>query len=324
MKKFCDLKERADYKFGESQWRAAFEYQERMGGKKVRTAIAWALSAAYRLPPDQTAVLCKAIELVNTATLVHDDVLDGDKLRRGLASVWVKYGVEIALNSGMYGYIKGLQLLAGRFSVDVLQAGLTSLECLHVGQHLDLKFSNGNVLPTMEEYELIAQANTSCLFVFLLDACQCLVAIQEDVYLALKSVLLKLGIYYRLVNDYSDVNHIPHFEKKGFAPDLEGGPKSFLMILANQPLIKGKKTDARKKQIIKAFGRAGVFDSALRLIEGTYVSIETQLETIRRNHPEHDLRPLLRTLSEIRFRPVPADNYYEQYLAQGRPSQRAT
>lgn len=231
---------RTDYKVALAQWREAFEYQERVGGKKVRTAIALALSAVYKLAGHHTHVICEVIELINTSTLIHDDVLDGDKVRRGLPSVWAKFGVEIALNSGMCGYLAGLQRLAKSFNVGVLEAALTSLEHLHVGQHLDLQFSNGDVLPTREEYELIAQANTGCLFVFLLEACQCLAPIDEATYLELNALLLELAVYYRYVNDYSDVNHIPHYEKKGFAPDLEGGPKSILMILAKEPLRKGK------------------------------------------------------------------------------------
>ncbi|WP_339494873.1 MULTISPECIES: polyprenyl synthetase family protein [unclassified Pseudomonas] len=318
------LTERTDYKVAHAQWREAFEYQARAGGKKVRSAIAVALSAVYKLAPHQTHVLCEAIELLNTSTLIHDDVLDGDHIRRGLPSVWAKFGVEIALNSGMCGYLVGLQLLAQSFNAGVLQAALTSLEHLHVGQHLDLQFSNGDVLPTWEEYELIAQANTGCLFVFLLDACQCLTPIDEATYLELYVLLLELAVYYRYVNDYSDVNHTAHYKKKGFAPDLEGGPKSILMMLANDPLRKGKKTNAQKKKIIKAYGRAGVFDAALVLIDATYATIERRLETLTRLHPEHDLRPLMGVLSDIRFEHGPVDNYYQQCLAGGRPLQGTT
>ncbi|MEO8490034.1 MULTISPECIES: polyprenyl synthetase family protein [unclassified Pseudomonas] len=318
------LTEKSDYEVAKTHWREAFEYQAHVGGKKVRTAIAVALSAVYKLAPHQTAVLCEAIELINTSTLIHDDVLDGDLVRRGLPSVWAKFGVEVALNSGMCGYLAGLQLLAKSFNVGVLQAALTSLERLHVGQHLDLQFSNGDVLPTREEYELIAQANTGCLFVFLLDACQCLTPIDEATYQELNVLLLELAVYYRYVNDYSDVNHIPHYEKKGFAPDLEGGPKSILMILANDALSKGKKTNAQKNQIIKAYGRTGVFDAALALIDTTYLAIEHRLETLMRVHPEHDLCPLKSVLKEIRFEHGPADNYYQQLLAGGRPLQRTT
>lgn len=309
------LLKKIDYKNAEAQWREAFEYQEKAGGKKVRTAITWGLSAIYKLPANQTEILCKATELKNTSTLIHDDILDGDPVRRGAPSVWAQYGLKIALNSGMYGYIAGLQRLADFSNVDILRAALNSLESMHVGQHLDLKFSDGNVLPTLKEYELIAKANTSCFFVFSLEVCQCLAPVDEDTYLKLMSLLLELGVYYRFVNDYCDVNHIPHFKKKGFAPDLEGGPKSFLMILAGKPLMKGKKTDAQKNRIIRAYGRAGVFDRALALITATYANIERRLETIRRKHPEYNLGPLEEVLSELRFQPDPADNYYQQCLA---------
>nr|WP_314566609.1 polyprenyl synthetase family protein [uncultured Pseudomonas sp.] len=307
--------EQSDYQTAEAQWREAFEYQDQMGGKKVRTAIAWALGDLYKLPAEKIRVLCTAIELINTSSLIHDDILDGDLVRRGLPTVWARDGVEIALNTGMYGYIAGLQRLTELSNIDILQSALAALECLHVGQHLDFIFSTGDKLPTLVEYHFIAQANTSCLFVFLLDACQCLAPLEDSSYLELKSLFVELGFYYRGVNDYCDLNHIPHFEKKGFAPDLEGGPKSLLMVLAGQPLVKGKKTAAQKNQILNAYGRAGVFEAALALMEEAYATIEQHLETVRRNHPEYDVHLLVELLNEIRFQPAPEDNYYLQCLA---------
>ncbi|WLH71044.1 polyprenyl synthetase family protein [Pseudomonas sp. FP2309] len=262
----------------------------------------------------QARVLCEAVELMNTASLIHDDVFDGDGLRRGQPSVWAAYGSTVAIISGMYGYLGGLQRLAELGNVDVLSAGLESLEALHIGQHLDVSVSDGSVLPTLEEYRLIAQANTGCFFVFLLNACQCLKPVDEALYLALKALLYELAVYYRYVNDYCDVNHIPHFEKKGFATDLEGGPKSFLMILAGQPLAKGKRSSEQKNEIVRAFGDAGVLDRASALMDATYKQLIEHLLVIGQHCAKPRLKRLEVFIRDIHFQPGPDDDYYKRVL----------
>lgn len=311
----CLSFEAAWYLSAKAQWLQPFEYQQQAAGKLVRTELVWALSALHGVPSAQTHVLCAAIEQINLSSLIHDDLLDGDSLRRGVPTVWKQYGAEVALVSGMYGYLDGLKVLAELNDLNVLRAGVESLERLHVGQYLDARVSAGDTLPTLEEYGYIAQANTGCFFVFVLEACQHLKALNNETYLLLKSMLLLLGVYYRYVNDYCDINHIPHFEKKGFAMDLEGGPKSFLMILAGEPLIKQTLTSDQKKHIIRSFGDAGVFDAALELMEDTYAQLVGYLDAIRQHAGVINIKALETFLRRVHFQPGPDDNYYKRVLA---------
>ncbi|WP_455930035.1 polyprenyl synthetase family protein [Pseudomonas fluorescens] len=309
----CSSFNEAWYASAKTQWSEPFKYQERAPGKRVRTELAWALAALYDLPAAQVHVLCIAIEQMNVSSLIHDDLIDGDDLRRGIPTVWRQYGTDVALVSGMYGYLEGLHTLAQLNNLNVLRAGVESLECLHIGQYHDAKVSNGEVLPTMEEYGCIAQANTGCFFVFLLKACQCLSALDTETYQRLESLLRLLSVYYRYVNDYCDINHIPHFEKKGFARDLEGGPKSFLMILAGQALVKGPLTSDQKKHIIRGFGEAGVFETALALMEQTFGQLLCDLDAIKQRHGR--IAALAVFLHDIHFQPGPDDDYYKRVLA---------
>ena len=310
---FMHLNE-AWYSSAKAKWCEPFDYQARVRGKLVRTELAWALSALFGLTAAQTHVLCEAVEQMNAASLVHDDVIDRDELRRGVPSVWKKYGDSVALISGMYGYIGGLQRLAELNDLDVMCAGLKSLERLHVGQYLDFLASESNHLLTLEEYGCIAKSNTGCFFVFLLEACQCLKTSSAPIYNLLESFMYGLGVYYRYVNDYCDVVHIPHFEKKGFAMDLEGGPKSFLMILSGQPLTKGTLSSDQKNDIIRAYGDAGVFEAAMDLMEQTYRGLQRHLEAIVQLDSSVNTAPLNAFLRGIHFQQDPNDNYYRRLL----------
>lgn len=295
-------------------WASAFRYQEQHVGMKVRTSLTLALADLYQLAPMPAQTLCQIVELFNTASLVHDDIIDEDATRRGAPSVWVKFGIASALLSGMCGYIEGLQKLNAFGDAKLIDAGLKSLEALHIGQHLDTQLSEGNSLPTLDQYRFIAQANTGCFFMFILDSCQCLHPMPAAAYCALKDLMLELAVYYRFINDYCDINHIPHFKKKGFAPDLEGGPKTFLMILANSPLIKSKRTDFQKRRIILEWGNAGVFSRAMNIMEDSFKTIELHFEEARRHAQERNVSPLHAFLQDVHFQQDPQDDYYQSLI----------
>ncbi|MGE1172634.1 polyprenyl synthetase family protein [Pseudomonas sp. BW7P1] len=150
------------YATAKQDWIAPFDYQEQHAGMRVRTALTHALAALYHIEPELAQTLCHCVERFNTASLVHDDIVDQDRIRRGAPSVWVKFGVAMALVSGMYGYIDGLQRLSALNRLDLVSSGLESLEALHVGQCLDTQISEGNTLPTLDEYRFVAQTNTGC------------------------------------------------------------------------------------------------------------------------------------------------------------------
>lgn len=309
----------SQYLTAKSNWASAFEYQEQHSGKQVRTALTFALADLYQLEPIHAQVLCHVVEKFNTASLVHDDIVDQDPTRRGAPAVWAKYGVGTALISGMYGYIAGLQELGQLHNTDLMDIGLKSLEALHIGQHLDTQVSDGRVLPTVDEYRFIAQTNTGCFFLFILDACQRINALDKNLYLELESLLLELAVYYRYVNDYCDINHVPHFQKKGFAPDLEGGPKSILMILANKVLTKQKRTDEQKRQIILEFGNAGVFAEATALMEASFKRVQQHFAIAKRLSSAGNFNALEIFLQEVHFHQSQSDNYYLSLISDHRP-----
>ena len=302
------------YLLAKKRWTNPFDYQERQGGKKIRTELAYAMTSLFGIGKPQANLLCEAVEKFNAASLIHDDIVDQSEIRRGAPSVWMAFGVGTALNCGMHGYIHGLQLLAKFERVDLLEAGLKSLEALHMGQYLDTQASEGSALPTMEEYRFIAETNTGCFFVLILDICQLLKPLSENLYIQLKALMLELAVYYRYVNDYCDINHIPHFDKKGFAPDLDEGPKSFLMILADCALIKKKRSDKQKQKIIIDLGRAGIFSQAKDVMDASYEKILQHLNLARDLSANRNITPLSAFLRNIRFEQQIKDNYYESLI----------
>jgi geranylgeranyl pyrophosphate synthase len=80
------------------------------GGKRLRPLLAF-LSAPPGSPPPLAAGV--AVELVHMATLIHDDLIDGARLRHGRAAVWSVHGPEIAVATGDYLFARAFAELAG-------------------------------------------------------------------------------------------------------------------------------------------------------------------------------------------------------------------
>jgi geranylgeranyl diphosphate synthase type I len=70
------------------------------GGKRVRARMALAAAAALGVPREIAAPWAAAVELLHNATLVHDDIQDGDRVRRGRPTTWAVHGVPQAINVG--------------------------------------------------------------------------------------------------------------------------------------------------------------------------------------------------------------------------------
>jgi geranylgeranyl diphosphate synthase, type I len=70
------------------------------GGKRLRARLALAAVEALGLPRDQGVGWAAAVELLHNASLVHDDIQDGDRLRRGRPTLWARHGIGQAINTG--------------------------------------------------------------------------------------------------------------------------------------------------------------------------------------------------------------------------------
>ncbi len=136
----------------------------KMSGKFLRPALAL---LAAKTGPDpfkpQAVSMAVVIELIHTATLVHDDIIDDSELRRNQPSVYFKWGREISIVSGDYLYAKAFLLLAGLKDVWVNQV---FAHCAHVmceGEMKQIERRN-NFLMGEEEYLKIIHQKTAALF----------------------------------------------------------------------------------------------------------------------------------------------------------------
>jgi geranylgeranyl diphosphate synthase type I len=123
-----------------------FKSYRSQGGKRFRPGLAMFLAREYGAQ-QKVFDAAVAIELFHNATLIHDDIIDRDELRRGKPTVWKLWGVDKALNSGDIQYLLVAQSVARAATASkngpgVARALLDAFMQVHEGQHLDFELTS--------------------------------------------------------------------------------------------------------------------------------------------------------------------------------------
>ena len=135
----------------------------KMTGKFLRPILALFCSRIENKKSDQVIPLAVAIELIHTATLVHDDIIDNSPFRRNQPSIHSKWGRDISIVSGDYLYAKAFLLLAGFQDTRISQAFASCAHIMCEGEMKQIEKRN-DFLIHEEEYLKIIHKKTAALF----------------------------------------------------------------------------------------------------------------------------------------------------------------
>ncbi len=132
------------------------KYHTLPGGKRVRSILCILACELSGGTPDEALHAASAIELAHSFSLVHDDIVDGDDLRRGKESLWKKYGNSVAINSGdglfSLSYSEILKIdVDSEILVRVMKEFSKSIIKMCEGQSLDLDFESREKV-SLDEY----------------------------------------------------------------------------------------------------------------------------------------------------------------------------
>ncbi len=134
------------------------------GGKALRPALSLWWGNLLSVPSELSASWGLAVEFLHNSFLIHDDIEDGDRYRRGRPTLWVEEGVSIALNVADHliaeGYRRAATILA---APEIVVALVEDFACTHLttvaGQALDLEHRADPTF-TLERYEAIIRSKT--------------------------------------------------------------------------------------------------------------------------------------------------------------------
>jgi len=134
-------------------------------GKRVRASLALIASEAAGRPADDALRIAVAFELLHTASLIHDDIMDDGQLRRGRACVHRVFGTGLAITAGdalIFEAYRGLLPLFDRHPATVVERVLTIFTGCAArtcrGQALDLRWANA--CPSTRQYLTMIRAKT--------------------------------------------------------------------------------------------------------------------------------------------------------------------
>lgn len=133
------------------------------GGKRVRPLLVCMLGRALSVPPEKLASCAVAAELVHTATLLHDDILDGATTRRGRITAHLKYDAHTAILSGDALLAKAIADMAALGDPLVLQRLAQTVRELVEGECLQADLV-GRVHGEVESVLEVARRKTASLF----------------------------------------------------------------------------------------------------------------------------------------------------------------
>jgi octaprenyl-diphosphate synthase len=199
------------------------------GGKRIRPAILLLSSQMCGYDGPIGPRLGAVIELIHSATLVHDDIIDNASVRRGRASVNAQWGNEITVLVGDWLYMTSFKLALGERHFKILDILVEATRKMVEGELIQLTF-NGNMDITEEQHLDISIRKTA----FLFSACSQLGGIlgqasQEEVE-QLRLYGLNVGLAFQLVDDVLDLTSNESTLGKPVGNDLKEGKLTLPLI----------------------------------------------------------------------------------------------
>jgi geranylgeranyl pyrophosphate synthase len=217
------------------------------GGKRLRPLLCFLSAPSDAEPPFSAGV---AVELVHMATLVHDDLVDGARMRRGVPAAWSVFGPEAALAAGDYLFACAFAELAD--SADSRAVALLADACLALarGEALQRRQTH-DAETTIDDYLARCALKTGKLF-----EAACLLG--SGGIAALGQYGLALGIAFQIADDILDCAGQTQDTGKIPGTDLREGTPTMPLLYA-----------AQEDEAVRAALAGGPLDGALARVAAT-------------------------------------------------------
>ncbi|RMD71337.1 MAG: octaprenyl diphosphate synthase [Gammaproteobacteria bacterium] len=235
------------------------------GGKRLRPILVLLASRAFGYQGRHHVPLAVVIEFIHTATLLHDDVVDGSQLRRGHDTANALWGNEASVLVGDFLYSRAFQMMVEIGEMRVMEILSEATNVIAEGEVMQLL--NCHDPDTSEKrYLEVIRCKTAKLFEAACQLGAVLNGASEVEENALAGYGLHLGIAYQLIDDVLDYSASPEATGKNIGDDLAEGKPTLPLIYA---MHKGTPTQrAVIREAIEAGGR-GHLEAVQGAIEST-------------------------------------------------------
>lgn len=201
------------------------------GGKRLRPMLTLASARLLGYSGERHHKLAASVEFIHTATLLHDDVVDGSDLRRGKKAANLIWGNQATVLVGDFLFSRAFELMVEDGSLRVLKI-LSNASAVIAQGEVDQLMVARQIETSEEKYLQVITAKTAVLFAA---ACQIAAVVAERDEAcegALESYGRNLGIAFQLVDDAIDYMSDAETMGKGQGDDFREGKLTLPVILA--------------------------------------------------------------------------------------------
>lgn len=189
---------------------AAIDHILASGGKRIRPAMSLLASGIFSANFDHAVSLAAAVEMLHTASLVHDDLVDGALLRRGVPTLNASWSPGATVLTGDYVFARAADFAARTNNVRVMHIFSRTLMVLVNGEIHQMFKSKG--MASREDYYRRIYAKTASVFEAATEAAGVIGGATEDQITALAVFGREVGSAFQIVDDILDFigeeNHI--------------------------------------------------------------------------------------------------------------------
>src|ERR687890_395606 len=228
------------------------------GGKRMRPMLTLACASLLGYPGTRHHQLAAAVEFIHTATLLHDDVVDGSGMRRGKRTATLIWATPASVLVGDFLFSRAFELMVEDGSLKVLRI-LSHASAVIAEGEVDQLTAQRRIETSEDHYLNIISAKTAALFAAACRIAAVVAERDEDVEEALDAYGRNLGIAFQLVDDAIDYSSDAATMGKGVGDDFRDGKVTLPVILA---YARGSEADRRFWREAIEGGRNGDEDLA--------------------------------------------------------------
>lgn len=182
--------------------RAALEHLLASGGKRVRPTVVLLVGNMLGGPEEKLVTLGAAVEMLHTATLVHDDLIDGSLLRRGLPTLNARWSPAATVLTGDFMFARAAKLAAEADHLPLMKLFAETLAIIVNGELTQLFTSRG--LINRENYYQRIYAKTASLFEMSARAAAMVSPVDKETVESMRTFGYEAGMAFQIVDDILD------------------------------------------------------------------------------------------------------------------------
>lgn len=204
-------------------------YLIKAGGKRLRPVVALLAARGCGNPGGRHVALAAVVELIHTATLLHDDVVDTSELRRGRSTANHEYGNAASVLVGDFLYSRAFQLMVRIGDMEVMRVLADTTNTISEGEVQQL-LNAGNPELDSADYAEVIRKKTAVLFQAAAETGALLCGAATHLVAALRDYGHHLGMAFQLIDDVLDYQADAGQLGKNLGDDLAEGKMTLPLI----------------------------------------------------------------------------------------------